>query len=113
MLFAAIVLPQDVLRESAAADLAGRGLGLALPMAGATLLLLMPIRPRLAVARNVAYAGFVELALFLACKPWVADTAMVQRLNLAAIALAIILGLVAVSFFLMDVLGLRRDAETT
>jgi hypothetical protein len=112
LVFAAIVLPDDVLKASSQDHLAVSGLGLSLPMAAATLLLLLPLRPRLAVARNVAYAGFVELALFLACKPWVADTARLQRLHMAAVALAVILGLIAVSFFLLDVLGLRREPET-
>lgn len=89
------------------------GAGLAFPMCLAGTLVLMPNRPRLNLTRWFAFAGFAELAFFLAVKPWIAGSAMIERMTIAMWALAIILGLVAATFLLLDVMGLRRDPAAT
>jgi hypothetical protein len=112
-----LMLAVSILLEtpSATADtidkLGQSGAGLAFPMAAAGALFLMPNRPRLNLTRRLAYAGFVELAVFLCVKPWIDNSDMVKRMNVAMIAIAIILGLIALTFFLIDYMDLRRDRK--
>jgi len=110
----AILLAVSILFDSPARTpdlmdkIGATGGGLAFPMCAAGVLFLIPKRPRLNLTRNLAYAGFVELALFLAIQPWVQDSAMKARMYLATFAIAIILGLVALTFYLIDAMDLRR-----
>lgn len=88
------------------------GAGLAFPMCLAGALVLMPDRRRLNLTRWFAFAGFAELSFFLTVKPWIANqTDMLLRMEVAMWALAIILGLIAATFLLLDVMGLRGGTD--
>lgn len=109
LMMAGATLWQSSYLETTPDKLGESGAGLAFPMCLAGTLVLMPNRTRLNLTRWFAFAGFAELAFFLAIRPWIAGSAMIDRMQIAMWALAIILGLVAATFLLLDVMGLRRD----
>ena len=109
LMMAASILWQASYLETTPDKLGASGSGLAFPMCLAGTLVLMPNRPRLNLTRWFAFAGFAELAFFLTLKPWIEATDMILRMEIAMWALAVILGLIAATFLLLDVMGLRRD----